>query len=206
MITTVFSDLDGVLRHWDSSPLHAAEVSHGLNKGLVFQTAFDARLLNPVITGKVSHSDWCEQIKSSLTAHTTAEIAAGLVKTWESSSFIIDNELIVGIKRLFPNARLAIVTNGTSRLSEHLEGHDLDKHFDFIFNSSDIGHAKPSPEFYMTALDATQANANDSVFIDDSASNVAAAKELGFQGIHFLDKETSLKELARLANNGKARA
>jgi 2-haloacid dehalogenase len=58
--------------------------------------------------------------------------------------------------------------------------------FDFIVISGEIGLAKPNREVFDFLLKKAGRRAGECVFIDDSSMNVAAARELGFDAIHFL--------------------
>ncbi len=57
--------------------------------------------------------------------------------------------------------------------------------FDFTVISGEIGLVKPDREIFDYLLDKTGQRAEGCVFIDDSTANVAAARELGFDAIHF---------------------
>lgn len=57
--------------------------------------------------------------------------------------------------------------------------------FDEIVISGAVGIAKPDPGIYRYLLDRIHREPRDCLFIDDSSSNVAVAKDLGFQTLHF---------------------
>jgi 2-haloacid dehalogenase len=57
--------------------------------------------------------------------------------------------------------------------------------FDIIVISGEVGLAKPNREIFHFLLEKTGRRAEECVFIDDSPANVAAARELGFDAIHF---------------------
>jgi 2-haloacid dehalogenase len=57
--------------------------------------------------------------------------------------------------------------------------------FDEMFLSGHYGCAKPDARFYRAALQRIGVDAARLVFIDDSASNIAAADKLGFATISF---------------------
>ena len=58
----------------------------------------------------------------------------------------------------------------------------------FIF-SNEIGVRKPDPEAFEVLLGRLELPAEAVVFIDDNEANIAAARELGLQGIHYSDFE-----------------
>jgi HAD superfamily hydrolase (TIGR01509 family) len=53
-----------------------------------------------------------------------------------------------------------------------------------------VGSSKPNPVIYQEALRATKVKANEAVYIDDLAENVAAAQSLGMIGVHCADPTT----------------
>jgi 2-haloacid dehalogenase len=57
--------------------------------------------------------------------------------------------------------------------------------FDFIVISGEIGRVKPNREIFDFLLEETGRRAEECVFIDDSPENTAAARDLGFDVIHF---------------------
>ena len=72
---------------------------------------------------------------------------------------------------------------------------------------------KPDPALYRILLDRYQLKAEESLFIDDNAANIATARELGFQAVHLtpdLDLEGYLKEQgileAFIGRNGNSAA
>jgi putative hydrolase of the HAD superfamily len=201
MIRTIFSDLDGVIRHWDNRRLFELETQFGLSKGYVFQCAFQPERLISAITGAVSHELWCRTVEQQLNVQTDASIAKALLEAWLASPFHLDLELIDGFKQRFPQADLVLVTNATTDLPRSLESTGLTELVDEVVNSSDIGVAKPDPAFYKVALERTQSSAAQALYIDDSLQNCEAARALGICAIHFRDRDTALHELNHLAQN-----
>lgn len=201
MIRTIFSDLDGVIRHWDNRRLFELETQCGLSKGYVFQCAFQPERLISAITGAVSHEVWCQTVEQQLSLQTGASTAKALVNAWLASPFDIDYELLGELKRLFPQTALVLVTNATTDLTQSLATTGLLELIDDVVNSSDIGVAKPDTAFYRMALGRAQTSGAQTLYIDDSLQNCEAARALGIRSIHFKDRETCLQELGNLAKS-----
>jgi putative hydrolase of the HAD superfamily len=82
--------------------------------------------------------------------------------------------------------RFALLTNDISEWSAYLRGkYDLDRHFDVIAGSGDIGMSKPDPEIFAYILDKLCRSASECVFIDDGSKNLSAAREAGMEVILF---------------------
>ena len=58
------------------------------------------------------------------------------------------------------------------------------------------GLVKPDPRLFQVLLDRYGLKAEDCIFVDDNPDNVAAAKDIGMQGILFTNAEKLRKELA----------
>ena len=59
------------------------------------------------------------------------------------------------------------------------------KLFDEVFNSAELGAAKPDPEFYQRITDRLEVTRDEILFWDDSMRNVQAAREFGWHAEHF---------------------
>ncbi len=72
------------------------------------------------------------------------------------------------------------LTNNTVGLARVLEKKKMMGVFDRIFNSAEIGFAKPDPRLFQHVLDELQTHAEACFFVDDNERNIEAARELGF--------------------------
>jgi len=57
--------------------------------------------------------------------------------------------------------------------------------FEGIVVSGEVRMTKPDPEIFELALERFELTPDDTVFIDDSSHNVATARRLGMQAVHF---------------------
>lgn len=67
-------------------------------------------------------------------------------------------------------------------------------HFDALVMSHEVGHVKPSVEFYRACARAAGRPIEECVFIDDLPENVAGARAAGMSGILYSDTPTLLEE------------
>jgi len=70
--------------------------------------------------------------------------------------------------------------------------------FDGIVVSGEIGLLKPHAPIYRHLLERFGLTAENCVFIDDSAANVAGAEAVGMTGLHFQSPDKLREELAEL--------
>jgi putative hydrolase of the HAD superfamily len=71
-------------------------------------------------------------------------------------------------------------------------------HFDRLVLSYEVGHLKPSAEFFMACARAAERPESSCVFIDDLAENVAGAQAVGMRGIVYRDPKSLGAELERV--------
>ena len=71
-------------------------------------------------------------------------------------------------------------------------------HFDRLVLSYEVGHFKPSADFYLACAGAAGASPTDCVFIDDLPENVEGARSAGLIGVVYRDVETLVRDLESL--------
>jgi putative hydrolase of the HAD superfamily len=74
----------------------------------------------------------------------------------------------------------------------------IDDIFETVVDSAFVGTRKPEPEIYGIVLERLGLPAEACAFVDDLEINVAAARELGFRGVHFTDTGRAIAELEDL--------
>lgn len=68
-------------------------------------------------------------------------------------------------------------------------------HFDHLVLSHEVGHLKPSVEFYRTCASVANQEPAACLFIDDLAENVAGAQTAGLAALHFTSYPQLLNDL-----------
>jgi putative hydrolase of the HAD superfamily len=98
---------------------------------------------------------------------------------------------------------LALLSNAPGELAEAIGGLPVSAYFGHLLFSCQLKLAKPDPECYNRALARLGASAEDVIFIDDRAENVAAAAALGLRSVHFTSPDEARAAVAeRLADRG----
>jgi putative hydrolase of the HAD superfamily len=77
-------------------------------------------------------------------------------------------------------------------------GYQLDEQFDAVVISSDVRIRKPDPAIYLLAADKLGVPPEACVFVDDIASNLGPAQEVGMAGVHHVDPVSTIRKLERL--------
>lgn len=149
-----------------------------------------ARASHLVDTGKITMQEFTELL-GSVSGKDTTQLAANFANQ------LVDTELVELVTQLRKAHRIGLLSNAPADfLRNILRRNNLEQHFDAIIISSEIGHAKPSPEAFRYATNALQSEPHKAIFIDDNLSNVIAAKELGIHGVQYLNLAQLRRDLA----------
>ncbi len=104
----------------------------------------------------------------------------------------INEEFFSFAEKISKNYRLAILSNDPSEWSAFIrQKFDLNKYFDAIIISGDVGMKKPSPEIFLHTLNILSENAKNCLFVDDRPTNVEAASALSLNGVVFKNSVSS---------------
>ena len=94
---------------------------------------------------------------------------------------------------------LATLNNESRELNLYrIEEFGLRSYFSVFFSSCYLGVSKPHPQIYRVALDLSQRQAEECVFIDDRPLNLECAHQLGLRTIQFLNAGQLEKDLEAL--------
>jgi HAD superfamily hydrolase (TIGR01509 family) len=99
------------------------------------------------------------------------------------------------IQKLQSCCRVAVISNFTIDLNEVLDRLGLLAYFEAVINSSEVGTKKPDEKIYTVACNALRVQPSETIFINDNAENVAAARQLGMKGIVFRSADLLREEL-----------
>jgi FMN hydrolase / 5-amino-6-(5-phospho-D-ribitylamino)uracil phosphatase len=99
------------------------------------------------------------------------------------------------VERLHGRVELHIASNYPLWISELREMFELDRRFEGVWASHQLGARKPDPEFFTRLLDKVGHPAGACLFVDDREDNCRAAHEVGFSVHHFAGVEGLTDEL-----------
>jgi len=181
-------DLDGVLRDWSAceAAVLEREQAYGLPPGSLLRTALEPARLLPALTGEVGDEQWRLGVARVLAAEVGTEKAVDLVTTWGESAGAVDTETLAAVSALrAQGVPVVLVTNATTRLEFDLVRLNLHDKLDAVASSARLGVVKPGAGIYLAAAAMAGVEAEECVFVDDSAANVAGAERLGMAGVVF---------------------
>lgn len=146
----------------------------------------------PSDTGEISEMEFFDGI-----AKAVGKSGTEVRQEWLHSAKI-DTELIQEIIKLKSNYKVAICSNTVTPLfKELLHIHDIEKHFDIIVSSSEVGMVKPNADIFYHTLEQLGVSPEEAIFFDDRQKNIDGARNIGIKGFLYTD-------VANLQNNLKA--
>ncbi|QUH06409.1 HAD-IA family hydrolase [Saccharopolyspora erythraea] len=113
------------------------------------------------------------------------DAARALVAEWSGPAGEVDAEVAGLLAGARAHLCVVLVTNATTRLEADLERLGLTNAVDAVVNSSRVGCAKPDPRIYRLAAARAGAAVERCLFVDDTAANVEAARDVGMTALHF---------------------
>jgi len=135
--------------------------------------------------GRISPRDWHLHLSKRLGGSLTFEQFSEAWNRALDPTPIQENSLFESLRK---NFRLGLLSNTDPIHVAHLEAT-----FDFFrffpkparTYSCLVGASKPSPLIFRDALKSLRVGAENAVFVDDVGAYVAAATNLGMQGVHY---------------------
>jgi putative hydrolase of the HAD superfamily len=183
-ITTIFFDLGGVCltNGWDHEQRQAVATKLGID-----YEAFDSRhrqVIDSLERGQISLVDY---LNWTLFYEPRPFSVTDVIREIELLSAPFDDTLmIVQALRDRSSCLLATINNESRELNEYrIERFGLRQLFSAFFTSCYLGLLKPQPEHYRRALQITQRQPGECLYVDDRPMNVEVARILGMHPIHF---------------------
>lgn len=188
MLKNYIFDLGGVLLDIRLQNANERFGALGLPAAELAQGSSVYKLLEQYQLGYVTTEDFCKRIADKCNSGTTpheVELA------WNSICIGVAERKLQALRRLHQKENVASVSLLSNTNALHWEcscknwfntnGNKLEDFFDKIFLSQDLHLQKPDPEIFKTAIRELGANPAETIFLDDSAANTAAAAACGLQ-------------------------
>lgn len=122
-----------------------------------------------------------------------------IIQRFFSHDFYIDEQLLAYIKSLKGRYLTVLLTNFPAHIHDFMRTDWIvGDAFDDLVASCDVKLMKPDPAMYQLALDRVGCQPQETVFIDDRAVNIEAAKAMGMHCILFENPEQTIKDMDAL--------
>lgn len=193
-------DLFGVMISFDNNVVYRRLAEHCSEPAEAFRVLDGLMSGLNVITGRQSLHQTHALLQATLGLRLDFN---AFVEAWNapySASMPGMSDLIA---RLKPNYRILLLSNVDTDYWQAIKPlHPEFDLFDALLISGELGLAKPDPAIFEHACGVAGSAPSHCFFIDDTATNVQAARRLGLQGHVFRDVPTLIKDLSRLGVQG----
>jgi len=196
-VDAVVFDLDGVIRHWNDDDLDRVEEAYGLAPRTILDVAFSPALGPAAITGRLTYRQWMDAIRDEVIAGHGPR-AVPVLDLWEANVGVVEPAMVDLLRALRTQLPVALLSNGTTRLRRDLHVLDLLDELDVVFNTAEIGIAKPDPDVFRHVCAELGTEPARTAFVDDLAENVAGAASIGMPAVRHVDRATTEVFLAGL--------
>ena len=193
-ITTLFLDIGGVLltNGWDHNSRRRAAETFGLDyeemserHHLTFDTYEE---------GKLSLDEYLKRVVFYQQRVFSPEEFKKFMYA-QSKSYPDMIKLVRGLKTQYGLQVAAVSNEGRELTMYRIQQFELRTFVDFFVSSCFVHYRKPDEDIYRIALDISQAQAEQVVYIDDREIFVEVAQELGITGIIHTDYDATQKSL-----------
>jgi putative hydrolase of the HAD superfamily len=202
MLKNYIFDLGGVLLDIRLQNAYERFVTLGLPAAELDEGSDVCKLMENYQLGWLSTQDFCKQVAEKCSTETTPlEIECA----WNSICLDVPNRKLEALRRLRQKNGVASVSLLSNTNTLHWDcccknwfcanGNKLEDFFDKIFLSQELHLQKPDPEIFNTAIRELGASPAETIFLDDSAVNTAAAAACGLQTLTVTPDIDWVKEL-----------
>jgi len=195
-IKAVFLDFGGVISRteFQAPRQHLAERLELEYEALV-ELVFGSESSRRASVGAISEDEHWNAVMSKLKL-SAAEMQ--VVREQFFAGDVVDQDLLDFLGGLRPKYKVGLISNAWSGLRPWMVGRGIDRAFDEMIISAEVGVMKPEKRIYQLALEKLGVAAAESVFVDDFPENVEGAQAVGMQTIRFKEPEKAKEELQRL--------
>lgn len=205
-IEAVISDFGGVL----TTPLVHGFAAFQEESGIPVE-AFGQALgrlaerdgVNPLFVlekGEMTEAEFLARVEGALREVLGREVTLEAFGERYFAALAPNEELFAHYRALHRGGlRLAMLTNNVREWEPRWRAMlPIDEIFDLVVDSAFVGMRKPEAGIYALTLERLGLPARACAFVDDLEVNVAAARELGFHGVHFRETAQAIEELSAL--------
>ncbi|MBC7418771.1 MAG: HAD hydrolase-like protein [Pedobacter sp.] len=196
-ITTLFTDIGGVLltNGWDRKARSEAAEKFGLDKNDMQERhhlTFDTYEV-----GKITLDEYLRRLvffeERNFSENDFKEFMFS-----KSQPYPDMIKLLSDLKKKY-SLKVAVISNEGRELNQYrIDTFNLNEFIDFYISSSFVHFRKPDADIFKVAIDISQCDVENSIYIDDRKLFVQVADDLGLKGIMHKDYESTKEKLAEM--------
>jgi epoxide hydrolase-like predicted phosphatase len=202
-VRAVVWDLGGViLRTMDWSRRNAWEDRLALPRLQLTRLVFESDASRRATIGQASDDDVWASVAAALSLDPAT---AQQLRHDYFADDRIDASLMAFIRQLRSRVRVGMITNAWPGIRRALETtFAIADAFDPLVVSAEVGLAKPDAHIYQLTLERLGLEPAQVVFVDDFEDNVAGARWVGMQAVHFTSAPQSMAAVRSLLRGAEA--
>ena len=196
-IEAVIFDMGGViLRTMDGGPRERLAESLGITRQDLEMQVFASPSAIRAEVGEITEAEHWRNIFKTLGV-VDGQQEGFKQQYWAGDA--MDEDLLAFIRALKPDYKTGLLSNAWSEARSAVESRfgPLDM-FDVVVFSAEVGMRKPGAEIFTFILDQLRVRPQETLFVDDFAANIQAAKALGLQCVHFQQPEQAREEIGKI--------
>jgi len=192
-IDIVLFDFGGVIAEEGfKQGLAAIAQANGLDENTFIQIAHEAIYSTGYVIGRVSGNMYCNTLRQE----TGIKGDDASLRNEIFSRFIIRDWVIDLVKTLQANGvKVGILSDQTDMLDMLDKKYDFFRLFDYVFNSYHMGKGKRDQSLFDDIVHALNKEPDHILFIDNNPKYVNRAKQKGWKGIQYVDRERFEKDI-----------
>jgi len=202
-VRAVVWDLGGViLRTMDWSRRSAWEDRLGLPRMQLTRLVFESDASRRATLGQASDEDVWASVAAALSLDPPT---AQQLRHDYFADDRVDARLMDFIRKLRSRVQVGMITNAWPGVRGYLEDvFRIADAFDPLIVSAEVGLAKPDPRIYQVMLERLGLEPAQAVFVDDFEDNVAGARWVGMQAVHFTSAPQAMAAVRALLSGAGA--
>jgi HAD superfamily hydrolase (TIGR01509 family) len=127
-------------------------------------------------------------------------LPADKLKAEIDRQLVADDNLVGLIKKIKQQFKTGVISDAGKEEIEIIYIDGLDRIFDVIVASYQVGVTKPAPEIYLECSKKLGVEPSECLFVDDSRTNLDGAQEVGMQTLHYPIFGKIPEELEKIIN------
>ena len=186
-ILNIIFDLGGVIVDLDTSRTFDLFIKFFGEEAVELENGYlKSKVLRQYETGSIDTESFLNQL---LELTKNGESRSDVVAAWNSMLVRIPEKRVVMLEELRHSHRIFILSNTNELHENYFEkmapGYNrLSALFEKAYYSHRIGCRKPDSAAFTAVLEGSNLIAEETLFVDDLADNIATAKKLNFQTLH----------------------
>ncbi|MDB5175687.1 MAG: HAD-superfamily hydrolase, subfamily variant 3 [Candidatus Saccharibacteria bacterium] len=153
---------------------------------------------------KHDRGDYSDKEFFKAIADASGETVEQIEKELEADN-VLNEPLVDYISTLRGKYKLALLSNSSSEyLRNELAKYDLEKYFDEIVISSEVGLIKPEPAVFEHIMQKLNVQPQECIFTDDNPKHTDAAVKLGIHGIVYTSVPELKQQIEKIAKTSKS--